>query len=411
MRLLSLKDGAMRWLVVVGMLAFAQLANGPGHAASCTKDDFANAVDRAGALLRKLNAESMPQLRAKMRKLKEARGWPDSTFEEQAYAALQDERIAAFDAQANDLLAKLDQLGTGVPDDEPDCAKLEELTATSLELQATVKAKTAYTLAKLDQMLAGPPAATAEAKPEPKVEAKAEPKEPKAEARKAPPPPAPPPAAAAPPPKAAQKAPPGPSWETKTTGDAQPKVAIAPPPPPSSSQTPLPPLAVSPPEEDGYTIDEIMSASAGFFGKVSAGLGSVIEQLFKNSGRPTGYVLGTEGGGAFLAGVRYGSGTLYMRSGGTRTQNIYWHGPSIGTDFGADGSKTLFLIYRMKAPEELYASFSGIDGSAYFVGGVGATLLTNGSVILAPIRSGVGLRLGANIGYIRFTPKATWNPF
>ncbi len=189
MRLLSLKDGAMRWLVVVGMLAFAQLANGPGHAASCTKDDFANAVDRAGALLRKLNAESMPQLRAKMRKLKEVRGWPDSTFEEQAYAALQDERIAAFDAQANDLLAKLDQLGTGVPDGEPDCAKLEELTATSLELQATVKAKTAYTLAKLDQMLAGPPAATAEAKPEPKVEAKAEPKEPKAEARKAPPPP------------------------------------------------------------------------------------------------------------------------------------------------------------------------------------------------------------------------------
>jgi hypothetical protein len=269
----------------------------------------------------------------------------------------------------------------------------------------------AYTLAKLDQMLAGPPAATAEAKPEPKVEAKAEPKEPKAEARKAPPPPAPPPAAAAPPPKSAQKAPSGPSWETKTTGDAQPKVAIAPPPPPSSSQTPLPPLAVSPPEEDGYTIDEIMSASAGFFGKVSAGLGSVIEQLFKNSGRPTGYVLGTEGGGAFLAGVRYGSGTLYMRSGGTRTQNIYWHGPSIGTDFGADGSKTLFLIYRMKAPEELYAGFSGIDGSAYFGGGVGATLLTNGSVILAPIRSGVGLRLGANIGYIRFTPKATWNPF
>ena len=360
-------------------------------------------------LLRKLNAESLPQLRAKMRKLKEARGWPDATFEEQAYAALQDERIAAFDAQANDLLAKLDQLGTGVPDGEPDCAKLEELTATSLELQATVKAKTAYTLAKLDQMLAGPPQRRRRPSPSPRSRLSRAKAEAKAEARKAPPPPAP--AAAAPPPKTAQKAPPGPSWETRTSGDMPPKVAIAPPPPPSSSQTPLPPLAVSPPEDDGYTIDEIMSASAGFFGKVSAGLGSVIEHLFKNSGRPTGYVLGTEGGGAFLAGVRYGSGTLYMRAGGTRTQNIYWHGPSIGTDFGADGSKTLFLIYRMKAPEELYASFSGVDGSAYFVGGVGATLLTNGSVILAPIRSGVGLRLGANIGYIRFTPKATWNPF
>ncbi len=394
----------MRWLAVIAVLAFAQLANGAGHAASCTREDFANAVDRAGALLRKLNAESLPQLRAKMRKLKEVRGWPDATFEEQAYTALQDERIAAFDAQANDLLAKLDQLGTVVPTGDPDCAKLEELTATSLELQATVKAKTAYSLAKLDQMLAAPPVTAA-------AEPKTVPKPPAAEARKAATPtPAPPQPAAAPlpAPKAATRTPQAPSWETKTTGDAPPRVAIAPPPPPP---TPLPPLAVSPPEEEGYTIDEIMAASAGFFGKVSAGLGSVIEYLFKNSGRPTGYVLGTEGGGAFLAGVRYGSGMLYMRSGGARTQNIYWHGPSIGTDFGADGSKTLFLIYRMKAADELYASFSGIDGSAYFVGGVGATLLTNGSVILAPIRSGVGLRLGANIGYIRFTPRATWNPF
>ena len=163
-------------------------------------------------------------------------------------------------------------------------------------------------------------------------------------------------------------------------------------------------------EDEGYTIDEIMTASAGFFGKVSANLGSVIEYMFKNSGRPKGYILGTEGGGAFLAGVRYGKGTLYLRS-HTATQQIFWHGPSLGTDVGADGSKTLFLIYRLSSPDDLYASFTGIDGSAYFVGGVGATLVTNGKVILAPIRSGVGLRLGANIGYIRFTPHSTWNPF
>ena len=152
-----------------------------------------------------------------------------------------------------------------------------------------------------------------------------------------------------------------------------------------------------------------MAASAGFFGKVSANLGAVIEQLFKKTGRPTGYILGTEGGGAFLAGLRYGKGTLYLRAGGTQT--IYWHGPSLGTDVGADGSKTLFLIYRLKSPDAIYARFAGVDGSAYFVGGVGATLVTNGSVIVAPIRSGVGLRLGANIGYIRFTAHATWNPF
>jgi hypothetical protein len=142
---------------------------------------------------------------------------------------------------------------------------------------------------------------------------------------------------------------------------------------------------------------------------VSANLGAVIEHLFKKSGRPTGYILGTEGGGAFLAGLRYGKGTLYVRAGST--QKIFWHGPSLGTDVGADGSKTLFLIYRLNQPDDIYASFAGVDGSAYFVGGVGATLVTNGSVIVAPIRSGVGLRLGANIGYLRFTAHSTWNPF
>jgi hypothetical protein len=195
-------------------------------------------------------------------------------------------------------------------------------------------------------------------------------------------------------------------------------VAIAPtpapaqparPPPPAAIPAPIPPSTPTAFDDEGYSIDEIMAASAGLFGKVSANLGAVIEHLFKNSGRPTGYILGTEGGGAFLAGLRYGKGTLYVRAGST--EKIYWHGPSLGTDVGADGSKTLFLIYRLKKPDDIYASFAGVDGSAYFVGGVGATLVTNGSVIVAPIRSGVGLRLGANIGYIRFTPKSTWNPF
>src|SRR4029079_13618458 len=120
------------------------------------------------------------------------------------------------------------------------------------------------------------------------------------------------------------------------------------------------------------------------------------------------YVLGTEGGGAFLAGLRYGSGTYYMRAGGSG--NIYWHGPSIGTDFGASGSRTMFLIYRLHQPEELYRQFTGVDGSAYFIGGVGVTFLKGGQVMMAPIRTGLGLRLGANIGYIRFTPRATWTP-
>jgi hypothetical protein len=384
----------MRWLAILSVVTLAQLADGRALAASCSKEDFAQAVDRAGADLRRINSDNAPRLRAKMRQLKEARGWPDAGFEEKAYEALQDERMAALDAQANDLLAKLDALGTVDPSGEPDCAKLQELTAASLELQATVKAKATYTLAKLDQMMAPlPPTSPPPAKS-------------KAVEARPPPPPPPPPA-----PKTPARAPEGSSWSTKTSPPPAPRdVAVAQPPPPPPALPAPPPGPATIPEDEGYTIDEITAASEGFFGKVSSSLGSVIEYLFKSSGRPTGYILGTEGGGAFLAGVRYGTGTLYThRAGGT--QPIYWHGPSIGTDVGAAGSKTLFLIYRMRSPDQLYASFTGIDGSAYLVGGVGATLVTNGSVILAPIRSGVGLRLGANIGYIRFTPRATWNPF
>ncbi len=389
----------MRFLLAFALIGLAQLwaIASAAAAPSCAREDFAQAVDRAGAALRQLNADSAPRLRAKLRELKELRGWPDAGFEEKAYEILQDERMGALDMQANDLLARLDTLGTVDPGAEPDCAKLEELRAVGIELQATVKAKTAYTLAKLDQMLGGPAAAT-------------EPKPRSVEAR--------PPASAPvqPIPKAATRAPDG-SWAPKPAPPAQVAMAPPPPPPPSASKStptsaapvPSPPGSPTSFEDEGYTIEEIMAASAGFFGKVSANLGAVIEHLFKNSGRPTAYILGTEGGGAFLAGLRYGKGTLYLRAGST--QKIFWHGPSLGTDVGADGSKTLFLIYRLKQPDDIYASFAGLDGSAYFVGGVGATLVTNGSVIVAPIRSGVGLRLGANIGYLRFTAHSTWNPF
>jgi hypothetical protein len=162
-------------------------------------------------------------------------------------------------------------------------------------------------------------------------------------------------------------------------------------------------------QEQGYTIDEIREATKGFFGTISTSLASVIEHTFSSAGRPTAYVLGNEGGGAFLAGLRYGSGTLFLRSGGKH--KVYWHGPSIGSDIGAEGARTLYLIYRLKEPEGLFRRFVGIDGTAFVVGGVGVTLLKGGDVIMAPIRSGVGLRLGASIGYVRFTPSPTWNPF
>jgi hypothetical protein len=371
-------------------LGFFLLAAGlaaPAGAVECTSDDIAKSVNDAGAALRKLSADNTPRLQAKMAQLKTKMKWPEVGFEERAYQALQDERVAALDADANGLLAKIDALGTVDQGGVPDCSKLQELEAASLELQATVKTKTQYLISKLDQMLSDAPIASA----------------PRAKAPE-------------PAPKTELKPPPTSSWSTRTTGDATPaEIASAKPLP---GLGPLPGAAAgldeagalpAPADTDGYTIEEIRAASAGFFGQVSANLGSVIEHIFRKSGRPTGYILGTEGGGAFLAGVRYGDGTLYLRSGGT--QKVYWHGPSVGADVGGAGSKTLFLIYKLKAPEELYSNFTGIDGSAYLVGGVGATLVTNGGVVMAPIRSGIGLRLGASVGYLRFTPKATWNPF
>jgi hypothetical protein len=378
----------MRLLLVTVVVALACLAGVP-DAAACTREDFAKAVNGAAAALRKLNAENAPRLQERMRQLQKKMGWPETGYEERAFQTVQDERIAALDAEANERLARIDTLGTVSSSTAPDCTQLQELEAASLELQATVKAKANYTLARLDQMLADSPVAPQKPKTaEPKPPAP-KPAPPKAE------PPTPPPAAKA---------------DRPAKSEPQRDVAVVPPtpapapPPLSNPQDP-----VGPAQEDGYTIDEIRAASAGLFGQVSANLASVIEHVFQKAGRPTGYVLGTEGGGALLAGVRYGKGTLYLRGGGT--QPIFWHGPSLGIDVGGEGSKTLFLIYRMGAPDQLYSTFTGIDGSAYLVGGVGATLVTNGSVIIAPIRSGLGLRLGASIGYIRFTPQPTWNPF
>jgi hypothetical protein len=372
--------------VIVGLSILTAQPVLAESASSCAREDFAEVVNGAAAALRKLGAENAPRVEAKMRQLRTKMRWPESGYEEKAYRALHDERVAELDAAASELLARIDTLGTVGAASTPDCSRLEALSAASLELQATVKTRTAYLLSKLDRMLA---------EPVPGLET---PSGPKAEAKTA----SAPRAETAPQPKAAAKAPSTSGWSTRTVGDRLPP-GVA---PPSLPSEPAPRT-----DEDGFTIDEIRAASASFFGQVSANLGGAIEHAFRESGRPTAYILGTEGGGAFLAGVRYGKGMLYMRGGDGKGQRIYWHGPTVGADVGGEGSKTLFLIYKLTAPEDLYSSFSGVAGSAYLVGGVGFTLVTNGTVVLAPIRSGLGLRLGASIGYIRFTPKSTWNPF
>jgi hypothetical protein len=155
--------------------------------------------------------------------------------------------------------------------------------------------------------------------------------------------------------------------------------------------------------------DELVNAGHKFFGNVSRGLASVIERAVSQWGLPNGYVLGEEGSGAFVAGLRYGEGTLYTKNAGDL--RVYWQGPSVGFDWGGDGARTMTLVYNLPATNAIYQRFAGIDGSAYIVGGFGMTALTANNIVLVPIRSGIGLRLGANIGYLKYTPRATWNPF
>jgi len=134
-----------------------------------------------------------------------------------------------------------------------------------------------------------------------------------------------------------------------------------------------------------------------------------VEYAFQQQGRPNGYILGQDAGGAFIAGLRYGEGILYTKDAGTH--RLYWQGPSIGYDMGGDGSKVMVLVYNLRDPSDIYNRFGGVDGSAYVVGGVGLTIQKNGDIVTAPIRTGVGLRLGANVGYLKYTPYPTWNPF
>src|SRR5256712_4812817 len=158
-----------------------------------------------------------------------------------------------------------------------------------------------------------------------------------------------------------------------------------------------------------YSPGEIVDAGSRFFGRVSSGLAHLVEHAVSQWGLPNGYILGQEAGGAFVGGLRYGEGMLYTKNAGDLP--VYWQGPSLGWDFGGDGARTMMLVYNLPATAAVYQRFGGLAGSAYFVGGLGMTVLPANNVVLVPIRSGVGLRLGANVGYVKFTPQPTWNPF
>lgn len=161
--------------------------------------------------------------------------------------------------------------------------------------------------------------------------------------------------------------------------------------------------------DDTYTIEEVLGAATGFFGATTEGLATVIEKVFSDLGQPNGYITGEEISGAFIVGLRYGRGALNRK--GESPAQVYWQGPSIGFDFGGNGSKVFTLVYDLPNEEALFQRYPGVDGSFYFVAGVGVNYQRSGGVTLAPIRTGVGLRMGANIGYLHYGREHSLVPF
>ena len=161
--------------------------------------------------------------------------------------------------------------------------------------------------------------------------------------------------------------------------------------------------------ENTYTMQEIVDSGHTFFGSTAGGLATVIEKVFSSYGLPNGYILGEEGGGAFVGGLTYGEGTLYTKNAGDF--KLFWQGPSVGWDFGGQGSRTMMLVYNLEQTDQVYGRFGGVAGSAYFLAGVGFNVLKRHDVLLVPVRTGVGARLGVNIGYLKVTAQPTWNPF
>jgi len=188
------------------------------------------------------------------------------------------------------------------------------------------------------------------------------------------------------------------------------------PPPATPSGTPTPAPNGTPPGAtatstagDTFEREDLIGAAEGVFGRGAEGLAGIIENILKDQGKPNAYIAGREAAGAFVVGLRYGSGVMNHRVEGQRP--VYWTGPSVGFDVGGDATKVFVLVYNLYDSQELFRRFPAAEGRAYFVGGFSASYLRRGDVVLIPVRLGVGWRLGANVGYMRFSEKQRWLPF
>jgi hypothetical protein len=193
--------------------------------------------------------------------------------------------------------------------------------------------------------------------------------------------------------------------QPETMGDQ----ATPPPPPAGEVATPPATAASQAPDTQTYQQDDVLGAAEGVFGKGAEGLAHLLERILKDQGRPTAYIAGREASAAFAVGLRYGSGVLHHKIEGDRP--VYWTGPSLGFDIGGNAAKTFVLVYNLYDTQDLYHRFPAAEGTAYLVGGFTASYLRRGDIVLIPIRLGVGWRLGANVGYMKFSPESRWLPF
>ena len=161
--------------------------------------------------------------------------------------------------------------------------------------------------------------------------------------------------------------------------------------------------------EDTFSPEEIVTKAKDFFGATSKGLAEAIEKVFKEKGRPNGYITGEEASGAVGIGVRYGKGHLHTKKHGSH--KVYWQGPSVGFDLGGDAAKVFTLIYNLQKVDELYQRFPGAEGSLFLVAGFAVSYQQSGNIILAPIRTGAGWRTGVDVGYVHYSKDSSWVPF
>ncbi|MEM8976012.1 MAG: EipA family protein [Pseudomonadota bacterium] len=376
----------MHRIFIAALCAVSFGLTGAAVADSCTPSQFGKVVDDTGERLRQANAASEKDMRRKFLQLAKQKGWSKDAAVERGFELLTDNEVRTLDAQASELLIRLDQLGDA-DDASATCPRLSQLKEVSKQLLEVTAAKRAHISAKLNVALQ-PKLKSRPQNQKPKVatnDTQARPKPPSPRTNNAPPTPT--------------KQSTNRAWSTNTVAA---KV------PPREVMAALPPVQNAPANYT-YGSHEIRAVGQDLFGSTSAELASVLKFAFDSYGKPNGYVLGTEAGASFLAGLRYGHGQLVTKQFGQR--KIYWQGPSVGTDFGITGSRVMVLVYNLKDPERIFSRFVGVEGAAYLVGGVGITFHKQGDLVLAPIRTGLGLRLGANIGYLKITPRRSLNPF